>query len=217
MRCNRCANSPQEEWPFACSQLVVLDKELIHRARQNDDEAMNALINRHYAYSLKLASSILRNRPEAEDSVQSAFLQVVRNIHRYEERAEFRTWLVRIVMNQCLMCLRRRRRTPVSLDSLRHPQGHEDGSPIDMLATMPASGPTPEERLGTKQVANAVRRGVRGLPPAYRAAVDLYHLDEAPIEVVAKSLHLTTGAVKSRLKRGRAQLRTRLDFCASVA
>jgi len=195
----------------------VLDKELVNLARRNDEAAMDTLIRRHYPSSLKLACSILRNTPDAEDSVQSAFLQVVRNLHRYEERSEFRTWLVRIVLNQCLMALRRRRRTPASLDATWNPQTHDDGSPIDLLSTLAAGGPSPEDHLTTKQVTNAVQRGVRGLPPAYRTAIHLYHLEETPVENVARTLNITSGAVKSRLKRGRAQLRNRLSYCANVA
>jgi RNA polymerase sigma-70 factor (ECF subfamily) len=173
---------------------------------------MEALINRHYASSLKLACSILRNRTEAEDSVQSAFLQVVRNLDRYEERSEFRTWLVRIVLNQCLMSLRRRRRAPLPLEPAWNANTSEDLPPSGPLVTCRAPEPGPEERARVHQLSSIVRRAVGGLPAAYRKAILLYHLEEEPVEAVAEEMNISGGALKSRLKRGRAQLRMRLGF-----
>jgi RNA polymerase sigma-70 factor (ECF subfamily) len=175
---------------------------------------MEALIDRHYASSLRLASSILRNRADAEDSVQSAFLQVVRHLDRYEERSEFRTWLVRIVLNQCLMSLRRRRRAPEPLESAWNASAREDRPAGDPLATHPSPEPDPERRARSRQISSLVRRAVRSLPAAYRQAIHLYHLDEKPVDAVAREMEITSGAVKSRLKRGRAQLRLRLGCAA---
>src|SRR5215510_8619442 len=87
------------------------DPTLVGLARQGDQDAFGELIRRHHRRCVDLATFFLRNRGDAEDEVQNAFMKAYAHLNQYQGDAEFSTWLARIVANQCLMLMRVRRRT----------------------------------------------------------------------------------------------------------
>ena len=85
------------------------DDELVRRAQECDDSAFEELMRRTAPASLKLAVSILRDRQEAEDQVQNSYMNAWRHVSKFQREAKFSTWISRIVVNQCLMRLRKLR------------------------------------------------------------------------------------------------------------
>src|SRR6476659_9344280 len=99
------------------------DLQFVTLAKQGDREAFDELIRRHRSRCVNLAASILRNRGEAEEETQNACWKAFKHIDQFQGEAEFSTWLLRIVQNQCLMLLRQRRQAQfVQLDD-RSPEG----------------------------------------------------------------------------------------------
>src|SRR6202051_519688 len=92
--------------------------ELIAACKLGDNAAGTELLGRHYASSLRLARGMLRSEEESQDAVQSAYFSALRHIRNFRGDATFKTWITRIVMNECLARLRerRRRRDLFSLD-----------------------------------------------------------------------------------------------------
>src|SRR5262249_38549003 len=90
---------------------VRCDKDLVALAREGNKEAFGELIQRHYNVCVKLAAFILRDHGEAQDEVQKACCKAYQHLDQYQGEAEFLTWLLRIVVNQCLMLIRVRKRT----------------------------------------------------------------------------------------------------------
>ena len=180
------------------------DEELAKLAREGDREAFAGLTLRHYRSSLALAVSILRDRGEAEDEVQNAYWKAYRHVGQFQGESTFSTWMTRIVINQCLMRLRQRRRAGLAV-------------PIDLSAG-PERRPvelrdvrrTPEEELGKVEVAALVRREVGRIPPMLRSALVLRDMQELSMQEVAARLGVTVAAAKSRLLRARAELRERM-------
>ena len=82
------------------------EQQLISRARNGDEDAIAELFRRHYTHSISVARRILPSQEESLDAVQSAYLSAFRNIQSFREEASFKTWITRIVQNQCLMHLR---------------------------------------------------------------------------------------------------------------
>lgn len=180
------------------------ETQLVELARKGDHEAFSELFRRYRRRCVDLACFLLRNRGDAEDQVQDAFLKAYEHLDQFQGEAEFVTWLGRIVANECLMLMRTRRRARFSyLDDV--PSGPE-AVPIQLAAT----GPDPEGELGFRQMTDVLRSEVRRIPPLLRNVLVLHDIDGLPMMDVAEQLNITVAAAKSRLGRARAELRERM-------
>jgi RNA polymerase sigma-70 factor, ECF subfamily len=194
--------------PATTEAAAFSDPDLVLMAKGGDRRAFDRLVERHYRRSLRIGASILQQEAEAQDQVQNAFCKAFERIQQFEERAQFSSWLVRIVENECLMHLRRqRRRQSVHLDMTNADQRIHSR---ELLA--PAMDPERELVLG--QMAMVLRREIQRLPPLLRNAVLLREIDKLPISEVAERLGVKEAAAKSRLTRAREELRARLlPYC----
>ncbi len=187
------------------------DVQLVDRAKQGDRDAFGELIQRHRRRCVNLAASILRHRGEAEEETQNACWKAFKHIDQFHGDAEFSTWLLRIVENQCLMLIRQKRRAQfVDLDD-RDP---ESGTNIIQLAAQDAD---PEGTLGKREVLLALQTEIRRIPPLLRKVIVLRDVEELPLSDMAAQLGITVAAAKSRLLRARLELRERmLRHCAQT-
>jgi len=176
---------------------------LVERAQKGDEEAFQELMRRTRSTSLRLALSIVKNREEAEDQVQTSFFKAWKNLPGFQREARFSTWLRTIVVNQSLMHLRSRRRAPVqALDDYR-----DEGLPLDPADTRESH----EATLASGQMRERLRKEIQRLPPLFREVLELRDLQELPTEDVAQRLGISEAAMKSRLFRARQLLRQRLQ------
>jgi len=180
------------------------DQTLVDAARGGDQEAFGELVRRHQRKCVDLACFYLRNRGDAEDQAQNAFLKAYQHLDQYEGEAEFGTWLARIVANQCLMLMRVQRRTRLL---------YLDEMPNDSKAVpvqLPATGPDPEGELAFYQLIEVLRTEIRRIPPLLRKVMLLRDVQGLPMMEVADQLGITVSAAKSRLVRARTELRCRM-------
>ncbi|MGO4881820.1 MAG: sigma-70 family RNA polymerase sigma factor [Bryobacteraceae bacterium] len=180
------------------------ETELIADGRRGDMAATSELFRRHYSFCLRLARRILRSEEEARDAVQSALLSAFRHLHGFRGDSSFKTWLGRIIVNQCFMHLREpeRRLGWVDLDSL-----YENGL-ADKLAS-PAL--TPEKLAWSGEIGAALEEGISRLPEPLRAVYSLYTGSGLSLKEVAGTLGLTLPAVKTRLYRANLRMRSHLQ------
>src|SRR3954466_10199759 len=184
--------------------LALSDHQLVALAPTRDHEAFGEFLRRHRQKCVDLATFFLRNRGDAEDEVQNACSKAFAHLDQYQGEAEFATWLVRIVSNQCLMLLRVRRRTKfVYLDEAT---SLHDAPPVEL----PACGPDPEGEFAFRQMKSVLRTEIRRIPPLLRNVMVLRDIKELPMDEVANQLGITVPAAKSRLLRARTELRSRL-------
>jgi RNA polymerase sigma-70 factor (ECF subfamily) len=173
--------------------------------KEQNRSAFDELIRRHRGRCLNLAAFILRDSGEAEEETQLACWKAFEHIHQFHGEAEFSTWLLRIVENQCLMLIRRRRRAQfVYLDD-RDP---EHGTESLQLASPDAD---PEGELGSREVIEALQAEIRRVPPMWRNVIMMRYVQEMPMDDVAAKLGITVAAAKSRLLRARLELRRRME------
>ena len=180
------------------------DQELVDRSRRGDQEAFGELVRRHQRKCVDLACFYLRNRGDAEDQAQNAFLKAYQHLDQYEGEAEFGTWLARIVANQCLMLMRVQRRARFL---------YLDEVPSESKAVpfqLPATGPDPEGELAVVQLIGVLRLEIRRIPPMLRNVMLLRDVEGLPMTRVADQLGITVSAAKSRLVRARTELRCRM-------
>jgi RNA polymerase sigma-70 factor (ECF subfamily) len=180
------------------------ETELIADGQRGDQAAISELFRRHYASCVRLARRILRSDEESRDAVQSALLSAFRHLHTFRGNSTFKTWLGRIVVNQCLMHLRQpeSRLAWVDLESV-----HESGSAHKL--TSPAF--TPEKLALSGEIGAALADGVSRLPEPLRVVFSLYAGSGLSLREVAGILGLTLPAVKTRLFRANLRMRSHLQ------
>jgi RNA polymerase sigma-70 factor, ECF subfamily len=163
------------------------DHELLERAAAGDLDAFGELVR---AYERRVASVLYRlldDRRDVEEATQDVFVQAWRNLHGFRGDAQLFTWLYRIAVNEALM--RRRRKRP-------------DTQELDERL---AAAPDPEPGLRDLLV-----QELSALPFEYRAAVVLRDVEGLTNAEVAEVLGITVPAAKSRIHRGRMQIRDAL-------
>jgi RNA polymerase sigma-70 factor (ECF subfamily) len=178
---------------------------LVRRLQGGDEAAFEELVRGYAGRLLSVARRFLGNSEDAKDAVQESFIKAFKAIHGFEERAQLKTWLHRILVNTALMKLRERRRKP-------------EESIDDLLPTFSADGhQTVESRewsdalFERKETAGIVRHAIALLPEQYRVVLVLRDLEERDTAETAQILGTTTTVVKVRLHRARQALRTLLD------
>jgi RNA polymerase sigma-70 factor, ECF subfamily len=180
------------------------EPQLVGDARNGNRDAIAELFRRHYMHSIAVARRILPAEEEFLDAVQSAYLSAFRNFQSFRGDASFKTWITRIVLNQCLMRLRepRRRRIMLSLD-LFGLDCAPPGIAVDSL--------TPENLALRAEIQSAVADAVAKLPKALSDVFTRCGVSGLSIRETAEALGLTVQATKTRLFRARSQLRKELQ------
>jgi RNA polymerase sigma-70 factor (ECF subfamily) len=180
------------------------DAELVALAREGNQDAFGKLIHRHYPACVNIASFMLRDRAEGQDEVQKACLRAFEHLDQYHGEAEFLHWMLRIVVNQCLMLMRVRRRARfLYLDGGRE---HNGRWPIEL----PALSVSPEREVIQREMRDILQTEIRRIPPLLRRVLELRDLEGLPMIDVAERLGITVPAAKSRLLRARSELRDRV-------
>ena len=184
------------------------ERHLIHRLRNNDADAFEALVREHGGRMLAVAGRFLRCQQERDDAVQEAFISAFRGIHGFDEQSALSTWLHRITVNCCLMRLRStRRRNESSIDELL-PMFDETGHQTHRT---PAWDDDAHEKLASSETRQQVRACIDQLPDSYRMVLLLRDIEELDTEQTARRLKTSIANVKTRLHRARQALRTLLE------
>jgi RNA polymerase sigma-70 factor (ECF subfamily) len=179
------------------------ETELVQMAQERNAVAFDELMHRNQSTSFRLALSILKDRQEAEDQVQTSFMNAWTRLGSFQFESKFSTWFRTIVFNQSLMRLRVAKREKLqSLDD----QG-EDERPREYAG----NEPSPESQLSRRQMAARLREEVKKLPPLLREVLVLRDLDGLSTEEVAVRLGISEAATKSRLSRARQMLKERME------
>jgi RNA polymerase sigma-70 factor (ECF subfamily) len=153
-----------------------------------------------------LVYGILSDAADAADVTQEVFLRAFRGIHGFRQGSSLKTWLYRISVRQALNHRRwcwRHHRQQVSIDA-----EVEGRNPALDLKDLEA---TPLEQVEAAEMQSVVRRALAEVPDVFRSAVILRDLEGLSYEEVAEVLEVSVGTVKSRILRGRRDLREILE------
>ena len=178
---------------------------LVAAAKSGDASAFEELVSRYERKIFRLTMNITRNREDAEDAMQDAFLKSYSHLKTFQGDSRFYTWLVRIAANEALMRLRKRRPNQFSLDEPI--EGDEDLMPRELQDW----GPGPEQRFAQTEMHEILSSVIDELEPEYRTVFVLRDIEELSTEETADAVGISVPAVKSRLLRARLKLRQKLD------
>ncbi|MFO0706591.1 MAG: sigma-70 family RNA polymerase sigma factor [Nitrospira sp.] len=172
------------------------DAQLVARSLRQDHEAFGLLIGRHAPAIVNLAYRMVGNRAEAEDLAQETFLAAFKALPAFRADAKFSTWLYRIATNKCKDWLRVK----------RPGQDRCDVDADESLDLHVAEERTPEQVLTQQQVALELEQAIQRLPPLYREAFILKHVEGLSYEEMEEILGVSGDTLKMRVYKGRLQL-----------
>ena len=185
------------------------EAEFIERLKVGDAVAFEELVVARSGEIFGLLFRLTENTEEARDLTQETFLRAFQNIGSFRGEADLRTWIYRIAINQARnrwrWWKRRNRDATVSLDA------RVGNSDQPLMATLAESSANPEQSTLAHERELALRGALGKLGNAYRETVILRDIEGFTYEEIASTLDINVGTVKSRLARGRHELRRKLE------
>ena len=188
----------------------TVEPQFLERLRHGEAAAFERLVSERSGDVYALLYRLTADTEEARDLTQETFLRAFQNISRFRGDANLKTWLYRIAINQARnrwrWWRRRRRDVTVSLDG-------NDGRSEQTLATKLRNDNAvdPEQETLAHERETQLREALLGLRRSYREAVILRDVEGFTYEEIAATLQINIGTVKSRLSRGRLELRRKLE------
>ena len=178
----------------------MTDEKLVRLAQKKDVSAQRALYDRFGRYWFVLCQRYMSNVPDAEDALQNALIKLFTKLDKFDpERGRFSSWSSRVVVNECLILLRSKKRvfTETSLDEAAEIENQD----TDII-----------ERLSTKELLQIVQT----LPVGYRTVFNMYVLEGYSHAEIAKELNIAVSTSKSQLFKAKKMLKKKLEVLFNV-
>jgi RNA polymerase sigma-70 factor (ECF subfamily) len=183
----------------ACVKETPSDRALVERVLGGDRTVFEHIVTRHEAALYRQAWWILRNREDAEDATQEAFVRAWRALPRFDPDRDLRPWLLTIVANVA-RTMRARRGPVIVADNAE-----------EILAGMPdPRALSPAAAAGGREIVAAVSEAVSALPPEAAAVFEMRYAHEMSVEEIARRVGKKPGTVAVSLHRLRERLRETL-------
>ena len=181
---------------------MMNEYELIRAAKNNDLEAFNELVLKYRTRVFNHAYYLLQNYDAAEDATQEVFLKFFRKLYQFQG-VSFLAWLLRITTNLCHDEFRASKRsTLIPLELIT-----DDGEIIESPFWMTDPTMRPEDAVESNELRKELEDGLIRLPSYYQNAVSLVDIQQFSYKKAAAVMQISIGTLKSRLKRGRQQMR----------
>jgi RNA polymerase sigma-70 factor (ECF subfamily) len=181
---------------------------LIARLRVGDLSAFDELVRYFERPVYGVCLRLLGDAEDARDAAQETFLKIYRGLNSFRGESGLKTWIYRIAINQAMnqqrWWKRRRRDETVSLELNRK------GSDLTLESSLFDASASPETRAIEQEREKKILRALSEVQKDYRAALILREIEELSYEEIAETLEISIGTVKSRIARGREELRRKL-------
>ena len=185
---------------------AIADLELARLCAAGDVEAVRYLVSTNNQRLFRTAWSILKNRAEAEDVLQSCYARALSAIAAFAGRSSLATWLTRIAINEALGRRRviERRRKQLETEGVQVLEAYRE-----QLAKG-SDSPSPEAEAARDQLRQMLERAIADLPEIFRTMFVLHEIEGVPVDEAAEALDIPTGTAKTRLMRARRKLQQSL-------
>ena len=183
------------------------DSDLVGRTLSGEAAAFEAIMRRNNRRLFRIARGILGADADAEDAVQECYINAYLNLDRFEGRSKLSTWLSRMVVNESLGQIRRRKtRRTVSADE-------ECGRALEdnVVSLFSSETQRPEEHVSRDQLRRMIEDAVDRLPEQFRTVFLLREVEGMTLSEIAETLEIPESTVKTRNFRARKQLRMDLE------
>jgi RNA polymerase sigma-70 factor (ECF subfamily) len=177
------------------------DAGLIAAILQGDKESFAVIVSRYNQRLYRVGMGILDDDLEVEDAMQTAYIRAYENLSKFSFKSSFSTWLTRILINECLLRLKKRKKT-VTLDS-----EHMENS---MNASGRAEYRMPDARILQSELRILLENAISSLPEKYRVVFVMREMEKMNVSETGECLAISEENVKVRLNRAKAMLRNSL-------
>jgi RNA polymerase sigma-70 factor (ECF subfamily) len=160
-----------------------------------DERPFQELFRRHQKLVWRVCYGFTRNAADAEDLTQEVFVKIYRNLHKFEGRSQFTTWLYRIAVNTCQNELRRRQRRP-----------QEAAAELETVAEFVPSGQSVERSWQEQRTSEMLLEAIARLPEDAQEIIVMKDVEERPYAEIADLLGIGLSAAKMRAQRARHAL-----------
>ncbi|MEZ5308184.1 MAG: sigma-70 family RNA polymerase sigma factor [Pyrinomonadaceae bacterium] len=194
-----------------CQNAGNAETQFIERLKSGDPEAFDSLVDRYGNAVFGMLLRITGDREEASDLTQETFIRAIKGIAKFRGDAGLKTWLFRIAINQSKNRFRWwKRRKKDKTFSIDAPIGESETAFADVLESNVSN---PLDDVLEKERSRKLITAIEQLPTAYRETIVLCDIQGLSYEEIAEVLDINIGTVKSRIARGRHELRSKLsDF-----
>lgn len=179
---------------------LIPDEEIIDRILGGEPRLYEIIMRRYNAMLYRVGMSMINNDAEVEDIMQVTYIKAYENLHKFEKRAAFSTWLTRILINEALYQLKKsKRKMSIELNDETHGAGRVNtaaGSPVHTLLN--------------KELSHILEHALVQLPEKYRMVFVLREMENMSIGQTVEILNITEANVKVRLNRAKTMLRDTL-------
>lgn len=177
----------------------------IKQVLNGNQDAYAEIVDLYQSRLYHVCYRMLGNKHEAEDITQEAFLRAYINLHTFDQKRKFSTWIFRIATNLCIDRIRKKK-----------PDYHLDAQVpgtdgLDMYSQIAASEELPVEQLEKMEMQERLQYEISRLPDKYRSVIVLKYMEELPLLEISEILDLPLGTVKTRIHRGREALRKQMS------
>lgn len=177
----------------------------IKQVLNGNQDAYAEIVDLYQSRLYHVCYRMLGNKHEAEDITQEAFLRAYINLHTFDQKRKFSTWIFRIATNLCIDRIRKKK-----------PDYHLDAQVpgtdgLDMYSQIAASEELPVEQLEKMEMQEHLQYEISRLPDKYRSVIVLKYMEELPLQEISEILDLPLGTVKTRIHRGREALRKQMS------
>ena len=179
--------------------------QLVRRCLAGDNSAWEEIVRLHNRRIYNLCYRFTNSPDDAQDLTQDVFIRIYRTLASYDvEKGAFATWLTTLTRNLLVDHFRRSKQDRVT-DSIDAGLREEEDS-LFLSDRLEDRGPTPDDRLASKETQKMVQKALERLSPDLREAVILRDLQDMDYKEIAQVLRVPEGTVKSRINRGRMEL-----------
>lgn len=174
----------------------IPDEALVNRILAGEKNLFELIIRRYNQRLYRIGLSVLNDDAEAEDAMQTAYILAYENLHKFENRASFGTWLTRIMLNESLARKKKKQR-------FSNQPERELENTIAMT--------TPAHVLMNKELSGALEESIAQLPEKYRLVFVLREIENMSIKEISETLGIEESNTKVRLNRAKTMLREHLN------
>lgn len=184
--------------PVSVATDNIPDKEVIGRVLAGETNLYAILVRRYNQRLYRVAKSIVNDEAEAEDAMQVAYIKAFENLKKFEHKSAFSTWLIRILINECLLHAKKRTQSLAMNDDMIENELHR---------RFVGNVQTPLTSVVNTELKQVLENAICQLPEKYKTVFVMRELENMSVAETQECLNITEVSVKVRLNRAKAMLR----------
>lgn len=181
---------------------IITDNEIINRILSGEKDLYAMIIRKYNQRFYRVAMAIINDDAEVEDVMQVAYIKAYENIGKFEFKSNLSTWLTRILINESLLRLRKRRQSFRNIDPSFNKENYQPQTMDDQ---------TPLSKVLNTELKSVLEKSIQSLPEKYRTVFVMREIENMNVSETKECLGISEVNVKVRLNRAKALLRDSLS------